>query len=132
MRYGFAALARGFFVAAFAMMANAASAATYLYVGNAASNEIFVFSLDPKTGDLTAVDKLTVPGITKAGSSMPMAVSPNKKLLYAGFRGEPQVAATFSASSSMSETADSPIRWPISRQTAPENGCSALRIRDTR
>src|ERR1043166_930536 len=91
MRFGLAALARGFFVAAFAMMATAASAATYMYVGNAASNEIFVFSLDGKTGDLTTIEKFTVPGITKAGSSMPMAVSPNKKFLYAGFRGDPQV-----------------------------------------
>ncbi len=95
MRIGLAALVRGFFIAAFAMMATAASAATYLYVGNAGSNEIFIFSLDPKTGDLTAIDKFTVPGITKAGGSMPMAVSPNKKFLYAGFRGEPQVAAAF-------------------------------------
>jgi 6-phosphogluconolactonase len=95
MRISLAALARGFFVAAFAMTATAANAATYVYVGNAASSEIFVFSLDPKTGDLTEIDKLTVPGITKAGSSMPMSVSPNKKFLYAGFRGEPQVAAAF-------------------------------------
>ena len=95
MRFGFAALVRGFFVAAILMTASAAKATTYMYVGNAASNEIFVFSLDPKSGDLTEIDKFTVPGITKAGGSMPMAVSPNKKILYAGFRGEPQVAAAF-------------------------------------
>jgi len=34
----------------FAMMATAASAATYLYIGDAASNEIFIYALDPKTG----------------------------------------------------------------------------------
>lgn len=95
MQSGLAALARGVFAMVFAMMATAASAATYLYVGNAASNEIFIYALDPKTGALTQIDKLTVPGITKAGSSMPMAVSPNKKFLYAGFRGDPMVAATF-------------------------------------
>ena len=95
MRIGLAAFLRGIFIAVFAMSASAAGAATYLYVGNAASNEIFIYSLDPKTGDLTTIDKLTVPGITKAGSSMPIAVSPNKKFLYAGFRGEPQVAAAF-------------------------------------
>jgi 6-phosphogluconolactonase len=95
MQLSLAALMRGLFAMVFAMIASAASAATYLYVGNAASNEIFVYSLDPKSGDLTVVEKLVVPGITKAGSSMPMAVSPNKKFLYAGFRGEPMVAATF-------------------------------------
>jgi 6-phosphogluconolactonase len=95
MRHGLAALARGFFVAAFAVTATAASAATYMYVGNAGSNEIFTYSLDGKTGELTVIDKFVVPGITKAGSSMPMAVSPNKRMLYAGFRAEPQVAAAF-------------------------------------
>ena len=95
MRIGIAALARGIFVAAFTMTATAASAATYMYVGNAASNEIVVLALDPKTGDLKEIEKIVVPGITKAGGSIPMAVSPNKKFLYAGFRGEPQVAAAF-------------------------------------
>jgi len=95
MRIGLAALARGSFVGALLMSATAASAATYMYVGNAGTNEIIVFSLNPKNGELTEMEKLTVPGITKAGGSMPMAVSPNKKFLYVGFRGEPQVAAAF-------------------------------------
>ena len=95
MQINLAALARGFFVAAFAVTATAASAATYMYVGNAASNEIVTLTLDPKTGELKEIDRLTVPGITKAGGSIPMSVSPNKRFLYAGFRGEPLVAATF-------------------------------------
>ena len=95
MGHGLAALTRGFFLAACAMTAPA-GAATYLYVGNAASNEIVVHALDPNTGDLTVIEKQVVPGITKAGGSIPMAVSPDKKLLFAGFRGEPQVAASFS------------------------------------
>ena len=95
MRIGTAALVRGIFIAAFTMTATAAGAATYMYVGNAASNEIVVLALDPKTGDLKEIEKVVVPGITKAGGSIPMAVSPNKKFLYAGFRGEPQVAAAF-------------------------------------
>ena len=77
MGTGLAALARGFFLAAFAMTAPA-SAATYLYVGNAASNEIVVHALDPKTGELTVIEKQVVPGITKAGGSIPMAVSPDQ------------------------------------------------------
>src|SRR5262249_31753194 len=95
MGIGIAALLRSVFITVMSMMATAANAATYLYVGNAASNEIFIYSLDPKLGELTQIDKLVVPGITKAGGSMPMAVSPDKKFLYAGFRAEPQVAATF-------------------------------------
>ena len=96
MRFGVAALVRGFFIAAFAVMATAASAATYMYVGNAGSSEIVTLTLDPKTGDLKEIDRFAVPGITKAGGSIPMSVSPNKKFLYAGFRGEPLAAAAFS------------------------------------
>jgi len=96
MRIALAALAGAFSVAALAMTASAASAATYMYVGNAGSNEIVTLTLDPKSGDLKEIDRFAVPGITKAGGSIPMAVSPNKKFLYAGFRGEPLVAAAFS------------------------------------
>jgi 6-phosphogluconolactonase len=97
MRIGLAALARGI-VAALALNATA-DAATYVYVGNAGSSEIVVLSLNPKNGELTEVEKITVPGITKAGGSTPLAISPNKKFLYAGFRGEPLAAATFAIDS---------------------------------
>ena len=43
-----------------------ARAATLVYVGNADSNDINVLSLDPKSGDLTAVETVAVPGIIKA------------------------------------------------------------------
>jgi 6-phosphogluconolactonase len=95
MRIAFTALAGALSVAAIAMTSAAASAATVMYVGNAGSNEIVTLTLDPKTGDLKEIDRFAVPGITKAGGSIPMAVSPNKKFLYAGFRGEPLTAAAF-------------------------------------
>jgi len=78
MGHGLVALTRGFFLAACVMTAPA-GATTYLYVGNAASNEIVVHALDPNTGDLTVIEKQVVPGITKAGGSIPMAVSPTRK-----------------------------------------------------
>src|SRR5262245_320379 len=71
------------------------SAATFVYVGNADSNEIHVLQLDRGNGDLTVVEKVTIPGITKAGSSTPMAVSPDRRFLYVGTRGEPKIAAGF-------------------------------------
>ena len=94
MRIALTALALS--VAAIAMTTQIANAATYMYVGNAGASEIVVFSLDPKTGDLTVVEKVVAPGITKAGGSTPIAISPNKKFLYVALRGEPQVAAGFS------------------------------------
>jgi 6-phosphogluconolactonase len=76
-------------------MAAPASAATFVYVGNAGSNNIYVLSLDAKSGDLTMIEKVDVPGIKAAGGSTPLAVSPDKKFLVAGLRGDPKVAATF-------------------------------------
>jgi 6-phosphogluconolactonase len=78
-----------------ALMASAARAATFVYVGNAESNEIYVLHLDRQNGDLTLVEKAAIPGIEKAGISTPMAVSPDRRLLYVGTRGEPKVAAGF-------------------------------------
>jgi len=95
VRSGGAACLRGFLTMAFALMGTAATAATYVYVGNAGNSEITVLALDPKTGDLKEIEKVAIPGITKAGGSTPIAISPNRKFLYVGLRGEPQVAAAF-------------------------------------
>lgn len=68
---------------------------TFLYVGNTESNEIIVLRLDRPNGDLTPVEKVAIPGVTTPGGSTPMAVSPDKTLLYAGTRDEPKIAAAF-------------------------------------
>src|SRR5256885_10709407 len=82
-----------------ALMASPAAAATFVYVGNAESNEIYVLQLDRQRGDLTVVEKVAIPGITKPGNSTPMAVSPDRRFLYVGTRGEPKVAAGFAIDS---------------------------------
>jgi 6-phosphogluconolactonase len=99
-------------MAAGALMAAPASAATFVYVGNADSNEIYVLRLDRSSGDLTLVEKVPIPGITKAGSSTPMAVSPDRRFLYVGTRGEPKVAAGFAiepASGKLTHVASGPL-----------------------
>src|SRR5438132_10189218 len=78
-----------------ALMASPAAAATFVYVGNAESNEIYVLQLDRQRGDLTVVEKVAIPGIEKPGISTPMSVSPDRRFLYVGTRGEPKVAAGF-------------------------------------
>ena len=80
---------------AWALMASPASAATFVYVGNTESNEIYVMQLDRESGDLTLVEKVPIPGITKVGGSTPMAVSPDRRFLYAAARNEPKIAAGF-------------------------------------
>jgi 6-phosphogluconolactonase len=76
-------------------MATPAQSATFVYVGNTDSSEIYVMRLDRQSGDLAMVEKVAIPGITKPATSTPMAVSPDKKVLYAGTRGEPKIAAAF-------------------------------------
>jgi 6-phosphogluconolactonase len=73
---------------------SAASAATFVYVGNADSQDIGVLELK-SNGDLTPVETTAVPGPAKPGSSLPLAVSPDKKRLYAGLRNEPYSVVTF-------------------------------------
>ena len=90
----------------------AGEAATFVYVGCTDSNEIHVLQLNPQNGDLTPVEKVTIPGITKTAGSTPMAISPDKKFLFAATRGEPMVAASFRidpATGKLSHIANGPL-----------------------
>ena len=51
-----------------ALMASPVGAATFVYVGNAESNEVYVLQLNQQNGDLTVLDKTAIPGIEKPGS----------------------------------------------------------------
>jgi 6-phosphogluconolactonase len=95
-----------------AMTATPAPAATFVYVGNAESNEVWVLALGQQRGDLTQVEKVAIPGISKPGSSTPMAVSPDREILYVGTRGEPKIVAGFAidpASGRLKHLASGPL-----------------------
>ncbi len=68
---------------------------TFVYVGSAASSDVCVLELDLPTGELRVVEQVAIPGIDTPGISTPMAVSPDRRFLYVGTRGEPRVAAGF-------------------------------------
>jgi len=78
-----------------AIMTADAQVCTCVYVGNAETNEIHVYHLSGETGELVLVEKVAIPGVVKAGISTPLAVRPNKRVLFAGMRGEPTFAASF-------------------------------------
>jgi 6-phosphogluconolactonase len=65
-------------------------AATYVYVSNADSREISVLRLDAPTNDLLLVQTVPV-----TGQVMPLAISPDKKFLYAALRSQPYSVASF-------------------------------------
>ena len=111
-RHRFLTLLAAIVVGSSALMASPAGAATFVYIGNTDSNEIFVMQFDRAYGDLTLVEKVSIPGVTKVGNSTPMSVSPDKKFLYAATRGEPKIAAGFAidpASGKLKHVASGPL-----------------------
>lgn len=68
---------------------------TVVYVSNAGSRDICILAMNRNTGELALIEKKEVPGSDKSPSSLPMALAPNKRLLYAQLRGEPYPVSTF-------------------------------------
>lgn len=90
----------------------AAASAFVVYIGNADSNDIHVLRLETDSGALSPVQVIAIPNIAKTGGSMPLAVSPDRRFLYAGLRGEPFVAACFAIdprTGALSHRANAPL-----------------------
>ena len=80
---------------------------TVVYVSNAGSKEIFVFAMDRDTGDLTEIERVPVPGTDKPSpTSIPMAVSPDRRFLYAALRSEPFPVSSFAIDQENGRLAD--------------------------
>src|SRR5881396_2655353 len=77
----FANFARGILL--MSALAGGAHAATFVYVSNAEDGEIAAYAVQPD-GTLRALARTQV-----AKKVMPMAVSPNRRLLYAASRAKP-------------------------------------------
>jgi 6-phosphogluconolactonase len=74
---------------------SSARTASFVYVGNAESSTISVLRLDRQSGALTAIETTPIPGAAKPGTSTPMAVSPDRRILFVGIRSEPYAVASF-------------------------------------
>ena len=73
-----------------------ADAATIVYVSNAGDKEIGVFVMDRASGALAAIERVPVPGTDKPSpTSVPLAVSPDHRFLYAALRSEPYPVSSF-------------------------------------
>jgi 6-phosphogluconolactonase len=77
------------------LLTGRASADTYAYIANAESNDISVFYVEASSGEIQPVQTVPFPGIEKAGSSTPLAINPDHRLLFAGIRSEPYAVLTF-------------------------------------
>jgi 6-phosphogluconolactonase len=82
-------------------------AKTFVYVSNSQDGNIDAFLMDTTTGALTSVGKAEA-----AKMVMPMAVSPNKKYLYAVVRSQPTRVLTYAidpATGALSQKASAPL-----------------------
>src|SRR5271168_2479753 len=69
---------------------------TVVYVSNAGDPAVGVFAMNRESGDLTMIANVPVPGTDKPSpTSMPMAVSPDHRFLYAALRSQPYTVASF-------------------------------------
>ena len=74
--------------------ARAGMAETFAYVGNADSNDISVFKMTAG-GEMTPVQTAAFKGVDKPGSSTPLAITPDHRVLIAGVRSQPFQAVSF-------------------------------------
>lgn len=71
-------------------------ARTIVYVSSAGSREVLVLSLDRASGRIEPIEATPVPGGEgPSPTSMPLAVSPDRRFLYAAVRSEPFPAASY-------------------------------------
>ena len=65
---------------------------TFVYVSNADSKEIIIERLDLQSGDLSELQRVT---LSTPGQVMPLAVSPDRRFLYAAQREAPYALSCF-------------------------------------
>ncbi len=69
---------------------------TTVYVSNAGSKEVYVLAMNRATGALDFIEKVPVPGTEKTvPTSLPMAMNPDKRFLYAQLRAEPYPVSAY-------------------------------------
>ena len=84
-----------------------AVAATYVYVSNAEDGDISTYTMNARTGELKPG-----PRVAAGKLVMPMAVSPDKRFLFAALRAKPFTVITYAidpATGALKQVASSPL-----------------------
>jgi 6-phosphogluconolactonase len=101
-------------------------ARTIAYISNAESKEIFAFEMDPESGTLSLLERVPVPGTDlPLPTSLPMAVSPDHRFLYAAPRSPPFAASSFGIDPSngrLSHLAVTPLLGAVAYIVADRSG----------
>jgi 6-phosphogluconolactonase len=99
---------------------------TVVYISNAGDASVYALAMNRATGDLEVIDKVPIPGADKPSpTSMPMALSPDRRFLYAALRSEPFTAANFAidkATGKLSHLGNSPLDAAMAYATVDRTG----------
>ena len=99
---------------------------TAVYVSNAGDPAIYVMAMNRATGALDLIDKTTIPGADKPSpTSMPMALSPDRRFLHAALRSEPFTVASFAidrASGKLAPLGNAPLDASMAYTTVDHSG----------
>ncbi len=86
---------------------------TVVYVSNAGDPSVQVLAMNRTTGDLTLIERVAIPGTDKPSpTSMPMALSPDRRFLHVALRSEPFTVVSFAidqASGHLSHLGNAPL-----------------------
>jgi len=99
---------------------------TVVYVANAGDPAIHVLSMNRASGELDLIDKVAIPGTDKPSpTSMPMALSPDRRFLYAALRSEPFTVASFAidkATGKLSHLGNAPLEASMAYTAVDRTG----------
>jgi 6-phosphogluconolactonase len=90
----------------------ATSARTFVYIAASDSGELFVLEMEPATGALVPIQAVELRSSEPRMGACPMALSPDRRFLYAALRSEPYAVQTFSrdpASGRLTKIGEAPL-----------------------
>jgi 6-phosphogluconolactonase len=97
---------------------------TVVYVSNAGGPEIRVMAMNRASGALDPIETMAVPG-KPSPTSMPMALSPDRRFLHAALRSEPFTVASFAidpASGRLGHLGNAPLDDSMAYMTVDKTG----------
>jgi 6-phosphogluconolactonase len=99
---------------------------TVVYVSNAGDPSVHVLAMNRASGELDLIDKVAIPGTDKPSpTSMPLALSPDRRFLYAALRSEPFTVASFAidkATGKLSHLGNGPLEASMAYTTVDRTG----------
>jgi 6-phosphogluconolactonase len=99
---------------------------TVVYVSNAGDPAIHILSMNRASGELDLIDKVAIPGADKPSpTSMPLALSPDRRFIHAALRSEPFTVASFAidkATGKLSHLGNAPLDSSMACATVDRTG----------